>query len=100
MRTTTKILDASSGNSEAFSLQEQKFFGKLFISGSPSANIKAFVITEDSGAKLLKIACPNWNGASLILKAKSDHADDTTYDETGVIYTENTVEQIELFQSI
>lgn len=96
MKTITKILDATSGDSSEFSLQEQKLMGKLTISGSPSANIKAFLIIEDSGAKVLKILCSNWNSASVALKAKTSHSEDS-FSETGVVYTENLLEQIELF---
>lgn len=100
MRKVTKILDADSGDSSVFSLQGERFLGKLSISGSPSANIKAFIIEEDAGAKILKISCSSWNGASAILKAKTEHSDDSTFDETGIVYTENLVEQIELFESV
>lgn len=96
MKTITKILDAANGDSSEFSLQEQKLSGKLTISGSPSANIKAFLIEEDSGAKVLKISCSAWNGATVVLKAKTNHSDDS-FTETGVTYSENLLEQIELF---
>jgi hypothetical protein len=84
MKIVTKILDG------------QKLTAKLTISGSPSANIKAFLIEEESGAKVLKISCSNWNSASVALKAKTNHSDDS-FSETGVTYTENLLEQIELF---
>ena len=99
MRKVTKILDANTGDSLEFILNSQLLLGKLSISGSPSANIKVFVIEEDVGIKLLKISCSSWNGASLIFKAKTSHPDDS-FSETRVVYTENCMEQIELFQSI
>lgn len=99
MRTVKKILDANTGDSEEFALNDRVLLGKLSIVGSPSSNIKVFIIEEPAGVKLLKVRCGGWNGASLVLKAKTSHSDDSSFDETGVTYTENKVEQVELFQS-
>ena len=99
MRKVTKILDSTSGDSLEFVLQQNILLGRLSISGSPAANIKVFIIEEESGAKMLKISCPSWNGASAILKAKTSNIDDS-FTETGIIYSENLLEQIEIFQSI
>lgn len=99
MRTVNKILDANSGNSSEFLLNEQKLIGKLSISGSPSANIKVFTIEEPAGVKAIKVSCSSWNGASLVFKVKTSHSDDS-FTETGVVYTQNVIEQIEFFQSV
>jgi hypothetical protein len=84
-----KVLDASSGSAE-FKTADNKICWQLVITGSPSANIKAFIQDKDKeiNAAFLKVSCSNWNGASVALKAKTNHIDDS-FTETGQVFSAN-----------
>lgn len=88
---TTKILDASSGESTAFRIKDETLLFKLSISGTPGANVKAFLCQSQNDQQFLKINCSSWSGASVALLAHTGHADDS-YSASGVVFTEDTLE--------
>ena len=91
LETISKVLDASSGSSSAFNIKDNTLLCKLVISGSPSANIKAFLVQSGADQQFLKLKCATWNGASVALHVNTGHADDD-YSASGVVYTEDSVD--------
>jgi hypothetical protein len=87
----TKIIDAVSG-SGTFQNPDLSVTYEVLIVGSPLANIKAFYSEGKAGIKgyLLKASCSSWNGASLVIRGKTDHIDDS-FTNTGDIFTEDSM---------
>jgi len=85
---STKILDATSGESSIFSIKDAAVACKLVISGTPLANVKAFICQSQTDQFFLKISCANWNSALVKLYLKTSHIEDE-FSESGVIYSQN-----------
>ena len=89
----SKIIDATSGSFSKTTNNEEHI--QFVISGTPNANIKLFMI-ERTHQHLqpfarIKVSCSDWNGASVIIKYKTNHPDDTQFDDSGDTITETGV---------
>lgn len=87
------VLDSSSGESIEFNPANHRIIYKLKILGSPLDNIKAIFIEKEIefNGFLLKVSCNNWNGASLVLLAKS-HYENDVFTETKDEFKENSLD--------
>lgn len=93
---TTKLLDATSGESSEFVMRHTGLTGKWVITGTASAAIKIFEIRGNSEKDVLyKAVCSSWNGASVALHLKSSHADDS-FSDSGVSFSSNLVRQADI----
>lgn len=81
-----EILNSPTGDSDEFDGVDNLLKYKYTIDGSPGANVLVHVTKQfpNSSSFLVKASCTNWNGASLILKAKIEQDDITdSFTETG-----------------
>jgi len=88
----SKIIDATSGSFLKTTDNEENV--QFVISGTPNANIRIFMIERNYQRKpfaRIKVTCEDWNGASVIIKYKTNHPDDTDFVDTGDTITENGV---------
>ena len=95
MLTTHKIIDSLSGEAQ-FTTSDQILTYKLIITGSPGANIKAFINDKYKSFNgwFIKINCTNWNGAEVKLYCKTNHLDDE-FTDTGIIFIKD---QLQMFK--
>lgn len=88
----SKIIDATSGSFIKTTDNEEHI--EFVISGTPNANIRIFMIERNYQKKpsaRIKVTCDDWNGASVIIKYKTNHPDDTQFDDSGDTITETGV---------
>ncbi len=91
MTEATKRLDATSGESAEFYFKDSlSLRAKFVITGTANAAIKIFEVREPRSEKLLyKASCSNWNGATVALHLKTDHADDI-FSSSAVVFSKNS----------
>jgi hypothetical protein len=94
MSTYIKIMDSGTTGAEFLfnSNKHEKF--KFKIVGNPLSNIKLFIqdnhTVDKDNTMRIKAMCLNWNGASVVIQFKTNHADDD-YSNTGDVFTKDEV---------
>lgn len=88
---SSKVLDATSGESSIFSIKDAAVSCKLVITGTPLANIKAFICQSQTEQFFLKISCASWNSAIVKLYLKTSHSEDE-FSDSAVVYSKDLVD--------